>query len=255
MYPTLFTVSAIPVQSYAIFVLLAFVVAWRVRKTELARLGHRKWPGYHWVLVGALVGAVVGAKLGMFMFEPTLRIDQMLSLDFTGKTVVGGLIGGYLGVELAKKRVGITQSTGDAFAVAVPLAQAVGRVGCLLNGCCYGTVFSGAWSMKLDEISRHPTQIYESILLLLLAAWLWSIRQRPAPAGHLFRRYLVGYALIRFSLEFLRGDPSLHWGPLSIVQLVCLAAAVLFGALIIRGERTGYSSEGPGSAPPDPATR
>jgi phosphatidylglycerol:prolipoprotein diacylglycerol transferase len=254
VYPTLFTVGAIPIQSYAIFVLLAFVVAWRIRKAELARLGHRTWPGYHWVLVGALLGAVVGAKLGMFMFEPTLRIDQMLSLDFTGKTVVGGLIGGYLGVELAKKRVGITQSTGDAFAVAVPLAQAVGRVGCLLNGCCYGTAFSGVWSMKLDEVSRHPTQIYESILLLLLAAWLWSIRLRPAPAGHLFRRYLVGYALIRFSLEFLRGDPSFHWGPLSIVQLVCLAAALLFGTLIIRGERTRAPSEG-GSTPPGPVTR
>ena len=237
MFPTLFHLGPLPVQSYAVFVALAFLVAWRVRKVELARLGHRSWPGYQWVLVGALLGAIVGAKLGMLMFEPTLRIDRMLSLDFTGKTVVGGLIGGYIGVELAKKRVGIKASTGDAFAVAVPLAQAVGRVGCLLNGCCYGTPSDHAWALPLGEVTRHPTPIYESLLLIGLAAWLWSIRLKPRPAGHLFRRYLVGYALIRFGLEFLRGDPSVHLGPLSVVQLVCLAAAALFSFLIVRGER------------------
>jgi prolipoprotein diacylglyceryltransferase len=221
-----------------VFVALAFVVAWRVRKLELARLGHQTWPGYQWVLVGALLGAIVGAKLGMLMFEPTLRLDRMLSLDFTGKTVVGGLIGGYIGVELAKKLVGIKQSTGDAFAVAIPLAQAVGRVGCLLNGCCYGTPLEGPLAVDLADVGRHPTQIYESVLLLVLSGWLWSIRHKPRPAGHLFRRYLVGYALIRFGLEFVRGDPAVHWGALSVVQVVCLAAAAVFTGLIVRGERT-----------------
>jgi phosphatidylglycerol:prolipoprotein diacylglycerol transferase len=237
VFPILFNIGSLPIQSYAVFVMLAFLVAWRVRKVELARFGHPKWPGYHWVLVGALLGAMVGAKVGMLMFEPTLQIERMLSFDFTGKTVVGGLIGGYLGVEIAKKCVGITQSTGDAFAVGVPLAQAVGRVGCLLNGCCYGTPFSGMWAMDLAEVSRHPTQVYESIMLIVLAGYLWSIRQRPVPAGHLFRRYIVGYASIRFILEFFRGDPSIQWGPLSVVQVVCIVAALGFSTLIIRGER------------------
>ena len=239
MHPTLFHLGAVRIDSYAVFVFLAFVVAWAVRRVELRRLGHRRWPGYHWVLVGALLGAVVGAKLGMYMFEPSLHLDRMLSLDFTGKTVVGGLIGGYLGVELAKKAVGIHGSTGDAFAVGLPLAQAVGRVGCLLNGCCYGTEFGGAWAVRLGDVARHPTQIYESVLLLLLAGWLWRIRLKPAPAGHLFRRYLVGYASIRFCLEFVRGDPAIHVGGLSVVQLVCLAAIGLFAWLIVRGERGG----------------
>ena len=228
MHPVLFHLGPLPVNSYAVFVALAFVVAWRVRKVELDRLKHRSWPGYHWVLVGALLGAIVGAKLGMLLFEPTLQIDRMLSLDFTGKTVVGGLIGGYIGVEVAKKCVGITQSTGDAFAVAIPLAQAVGRMGCLLNGCCYGTPFNGPWAVELGEVSRHPTQLYESALLLLLARYLWVKRLQPAPSGHLFRRYLVGYAVIRFVLEFLRGDPSIQLGPLSLVQIVCVVAAALF---------------------------
>jgi hypothetical protein len=104
MHPTLFQIGSLPVPSYAVFLALAFVVAWRVRKARRARLGHRSWPGYQWVRVGAMLGGIVGAKLGMFMFEPTLRIERMLSLDFTGRTVVAGLIGGYIGVELAKKR-------------------------------------------------------------------------------------------------------------------------------------------------------
>jgi len=237
MHPVLLQLGDLPINSYAVFVALSFGVAWRIRRAEVVRLGHRSWPGYPWVLVGALLGAIVGAKLGMFMFETTLRIDRMLSLDFTGKTVVGGLIGGYVGVELAKKKVGITESTGDAFAVAVPMAQAVGRIGCLLNGCCYGTASSLPWALPLADVTRHPTAVYESVLLVGLAAWLWSNRLKPRPAGHLFRRYLVGYATIRFVLEFFRGDPSNHLGPVSIVQVVCLLAVGLFGTLIIRGER------------------
>ena len=237
MHPVLFTLGDLPINSYAVFVALAFGVAWRIRREEVVRLGHRSWPGYSWVLVGALLGAIVGAKLGMLMFEPTLRIDRMMSLDFTGKTVVGGLIGGYIGVELAKKKVGITQSTGDAFAVAVPMAQAVGRIGCLLHGCCYGTPTTLPWAVNIAEGMRHPTPIYESVLLVALSGWLWSIRTKPRPAGHLFRRYLVGYALIRFGLETVRGDPSVVLGPLTIVQCVCLATMVVFGLLIVRGER------------------
>ncbi len=237
MHPVLMRLGELPINSYAVFVALAFVVAWRIRRVEVARLGHRSWPGYSWVLVGALLGAIVGAKLGMFMFEPTLRIDQMLSLDFTGKTVVGGLIGGYIGVELAKKKVGISQSTGDAFAVAVPMAQAVGRIGCLLHGCCYGTPSALPWAVPLADSMRHPTPIYESVLLVALSGWLWSIRHTPRPAGHLFRRYLVGYAIIRFVLEVFRGDPAIHVGPFSIVQIVCLLTAAVFGTLIVRGER------------------
>jgi prolipoprotein diacylglyceryltransferase len=237
VYPTLLHLGPLGIDSYAVLVAIAFLVAWRVRKVELARLGHQRWPGYQWVLVGALLGAVVGAKLGMLMFEPTLQLDRMVSLDFTGKTVVGGLIGGYIGVELAKRCVGITQSTGDAFAVALPLAQAVGRLGCLLQGCCYGTPWGGVAAVELHGAARHPTQIYESVLLLALAGWLWSIRHRPAPSGHLFRRYLIGYASIRFCLDFVRGDPSVVLGPLSVVQWVCLGAGSVFGLLVWRGER------------------
>jgi phosphatidylglycerol:prolipoprotein diacylglycerol transferase len=239
--PVLFTLFGVPVGGYAVFVALGFVIAFAIRRVERRRLGFSSDPRHRWVGLGALVGAVVGAKAGMLLFEPLdavgAMLERMASLDFSGKTVVGALIGGYLGVELTKKIVGIRHSTGDGFAVALPVAQGVGRVGCLLHGCCYGVPWDGAWSVFLHGAARHPSQLYEAVLDLALAAWLWSIRERPRPAGHLFRRYLVGYALIRFVVEFFRGDPVNEWGPLTSVQWICLAAAAGFGFLIWRGER------------------
>lgn len=244
MLPVLFTVGGISITGYAVFVLAAFGVGLAVRRSEARRLGQVRWPGYHWVGVGALLGAVVGAKLGMVLFLPSEQLQRVLfaitEADFSGKTVVGGLAGGYLGVELAKKLVGIHVSTGDAFAVALPLGQAVGRVGCFFNGCCYGTPSSLPWSTQVAGALRHPTQLYEAALDLLLAAGLWHVRLRGYPNGHLFRRYLVGYAAIRLGLEFVRGDPGVSLGPLSAAQWVCLAVMVVFGVLLWRGERVSH---------------
>lgn len=236
MLPTL-SLGPLNLPTYALAMLAAFGVALSIRRREAARLGHVKLPGYRWVAIGALLGAAVGAKLGMVLFTPLSAIPDLLaatlSLDFTGKTVIGGLVGGYLGVEIAKAAVGIRQSTGDAFAVALPVGQAIGRVGCLLHGCCYGAPWDGPWAIG----GRHPAPLYEAGLDLLLAAWLWRQRRRPLPQGHLFRRYLVGYALIRAAVESWRGDPHLWVGPLTLVQAVCLLAAAIFSALIWRGER------------------
>lgn len=237
----LFTVFGVPVGAYAFFVGLAFVCAFAIRRVEKRRLGFADDPRQRWVGLGALLGAVVGAKLGMLLFEPLAAfgalVQRMASLDFSGKTVVGALIGGYLGVELAKKIVGVTRSTGDTFAVALPVAQGVGRLGCFFHGCCYGAAWDGPWSVWMTGAERHPAQLYEAVLDLLLAAWLWSIRKKPRPEGHLFRRYLVGYAAIRFVTEALRGDPVNHLGPLTSVQVVCLVVIAGFSFLIWRGER------------------
>ena len=233
-------IGPLSVPSYAIAVVVAFVVGGIVRSREVARLGYDRSPGHHWVGLGGLLGAIVGAKVGLLLFEPWTDFQQMLagilSLDFTGKTVLGGIAGGYLGVEVMKRVVGVTFSTGDGFAVALPLGQAIGRLGCFANGCCWGAETSVPWAVELHGATRHPVQLYEAGLDLALVALLWSWRDRGWPAGHLFRRYLVGYACIRFVLDFVRGDAQLLLGPLTAVQWFCLAAALCFTALIVRGE-------------------
>lgn len=227
-------------RSYGVLLVIAFLVTLAVRRFESRRLGYLASAGYRWVGVGALVGAVVGSKLGMVLFEPPAHygelLERMMALDFTGKTVVGGLAGGYLGVEVSKKLVGIRHSTGDGFAVALPLGQAIGRIGCFLDGCCYGRPTTGLLAVTLGGEPRHPVQLYEAALDLLLAVALWSMRNTVRPAGHLFRRYLIGYSAIRFGMEFLRGDPALHLGPLTLVQLACVATILGFGWLVVRAE-------------------
>ncbi len=250
MHPVFFEIGGFQLSAYAVFVCIGAVAALMVRHQEVQRLGYASSAGHAWVGVGALVGAVVGAKLGMVLFEPASSmaalLGRALSFDFTGKTVVGGLFGGYAGVELTKRLVGVTHSTGDAFAVALPLAQALGRVGCLLHGCCWGAVTSAPWAVHLHGADRHPVQLLEAGLLVVLATWLWRIRLRPLPSGHLFRRYLVGYAVIRFVMQLLRADPVRVIGPLDAVQWLCLLAAVGFSWLIWRAERGGSSGDDAG---------
>lgn len=243
LYPVI-PLFGLPLPGYGLMVGLGILLGSLVRRQELRRLGYGVQPGHRWVGVGALIGAMFGSKIGMLLFLPAADfqalVEQMLSLDFTGKTVVGGMFGGYLGVEITKKIVGIRESTGDGFAVGVAVAQGVGRIGCLLNGCCFGEHSELPWALSLgDGIPRHPAPLYESLLTLGLAAWLWSIRTRPRPRGRLFRYFLIGFAAIRLGMEFLRGDNGWSVGPLTAVQWVCVATIVGFGALIWREDRGG----------------
>lgn len=218
-----------PFSSYAVFAALAFLAAWRIRSAELRRLGMAQDPQMRRLGWAALAGAIVGAKLGMVLFEAGPWLAALANFDLTGKTVVGGIAGGIAAVELAKWRLGIRVRTGDAWAVAVPVAQAIGRIGCLLHGCCAGVASEVPWAVEIGGVRRHPTQLYEAALDVALAGVLWSIRQKPRPAGNLFRLWVVGYAAIRFAMEFLRADAVPQLGPLTWVQIVCVLAFCGYG--------------------------
>ena len=258
MRPVLFTVAGVDVPAYAVFVGAAFVVAVLVRRIEARRLGFDRDPRHRWIALGALLGAMVGAKAGMLLFTPDAVDDLLAALlrfDFSGKTVIGGLAGGFVGVEVAKKLVGVATRTGDAYAIAVPLAQAVGRVGCFLHGCCWGAPSSLPWAVEVHGAARHPVQLYEAGLDLLLAALLYAVRGRGFPAGNLFRRYLVGYAVIRFCMEELRGDPSVAVGPFTAPQVVALLAGGAFAIGIARSERANAIANGAARASDDQRRR
>lgn len=232
MRPILLTLpGGVPVPAYATFVTLGMLCGWAIRRAEVRRLGYTRTPGHEFVGLGALVGAMVGSKLGMVLFAADLAAlwRAALDWDFTGKTVVGGIGGAYLGVELTKRIVGVTHSTGDGFAVSVPVAQAFGRVGCFLYGCCPGVPSQSGWAIG----GRLPQQLYEAGADLGLAAALWTLRRGPRPAGWLFRYYLAGYASIRFVLEFVRDDVGPRW-LLTPVQWVCAATVVTVGVARMR---------------------
>lgn len=227
---------------YAVFVALALLVGGWIRSVEMRRVGLPRDFRHTQVALGGLVGGVIGAKVLMILYvTPDLwwaNLVEMARFDFDGKTVLGGLTGGYLGVELSKRVVGITHSTGDAYAVALPVGHAVGRLGCLWNGCCFGAESSLPWAVLQHGALRHPAQVYEMGGNLVLAGVLWSVRTRTRVPGELFRLYLVGYAMLRFALDPLRGDAHIAVGPLSLVQLYCVVVAGVFGAWAWRDQRS-----------------
>lgn len=246
MRPTLFEIGAFAVPSYSVLVALAFVVAAAIKRAEERRLGYGHEHGYRFVGVGALLGAVVGSKLGLLLYvRPeawSLGLASGGGLPFDGKTILGALFGGYLGVEIAKRIVGITHSTGDAFAIALPVGQAIGRVGCLLEGCCYGAPSDVSWAVFVRGAERHPVQAYEACLDLGLAIAIAATRSWTLAEGVRFRLFLVGYAVIRFSLDPFRGDERVTWAGLSLPQIACALLAIGFGAsILLRGPRLAHA--------------
>jgi prolipoprotein diacylglyceryltransferase len=187
-----------------------------------------------WVIIGGLVGALLGAK-GLVLLQ---HIDllwqdwrQWLWLILQGKTIVGALLGGFLGVELTKSWIGLTQSTGDVFVYPLLAGTAIGRIGCFLTGLSdrtYGIATHLPWGIDFgDGISRHPTQLYEIIFLAILALGIEWRSRTPYTSGQLFQIYLVSYLSFRFLIDFLKPDFHPFLG-LSFIQLACLIGVIYF---------------------------
>jgi len=184
-----------------------------------------------WIIFGALVGAFLGAKMLAWIESPSEYIGQDWSALLGGKTIVGGLLGGWAGVEVVKKVNGIQASTGDLFVYPLALGNAIGRVGCFLTGLSdhtYGIATTLPWGVDFgDGIRRHPTQLYESIFVLGWAFTLWLItRRHTLPPGVLFRLYLAGYLGWRFLVEFIK-PRELLIGDLSAIQTASLVGMII----------------------------
>jgi phosphatidylglycerol:prolipoprotein diacylglycerol transferase len=181
------------------------------------------------VALAGFVCAILGAKVTQAVFEGAPQ--AALSVSAGGRSLLGGLLFGWLGVEVAKRRLGIRRSTGDLFALALPAGEAVGRIGCFLNGCCYGAETDGPLAVWQHGAMRHPAQIYSSVASMLLFGFLLWMRPRVRIEGELFRLYLVGFGAFRFGLEFLRWRESTVFG-LSLMQWSCLEL-IVYGTLWI----------------------
>jgi phosphatidylglycerol:prolipoprotein diacylglycerol transferase len=182
------------------------------------------------ILIGAFCGAMIGSKLPFVLSDwEGLRSGAAWFSD--GKTIMFGLVGGYAGVELAKAILQIRVKTGDTFAVPVPLAVAVGRLGCFRAGCCYGTPTSLPWGVDFgDQVLRHPTQLYEAAFHLSAAFVLLWLLRKGLFRGQLFKLYLIAYFVFRFFTEFLRPEPRL-WLDLTGYQWAALALVPTFALL------------------------
>ncbi len=183
------------------------------------------------VYLGGLCGAFIGAKIVYLLAEGWMHFggENMWLHLATGKTIVGALLGGYGGVELCKKLMGYQSVTGDWFAVIAPVGIILGRIGCLLHGCCLGNVCAAAWYSIQDAagVDRWPAVPVEILFnLMFLAAVLLFLRPRRILVGQQFHVYLIAYGLFRLVHEAVRATPKV-FGPLSGYQLACVVMIVL----------------------------
>lgn len=224
-------ISLSPVFIHTILEVLAYtfgtqVFLWQRRKLGLASLTDKDQT--LWVIVGAALGAALGSKLAFWIEDPTAAFSNFPDWRhlLQGKSIVGGLLGGLLGVEISKKLVGQTRSTGDAFVLPLAVGMCIGRIGCFLAGLAdhtYGNGTAMPWGVDFgDGIPRHPTQLYEIIFIVLWTTLILRRKSRLSQTGDSFRLYLSGYLLFRLIVEFIKPIPMVYPLSLSGIQWLCV---------------------------------
>ena len=185
------------------------------------------------IIIGAIFGALLLSRVIAFLEEPFVHYEQGWMALMNNKTIMGGLFGGLLGVELAKLIIGEKQSSGDLFTLPIILGIIIGRVGCFLAGTnefTYGRQTSFFMGMDLgDGLSRHPIALYEVAFLLLLFIGLKRIKKKTKPLenGMLFKIFMISYFSFRFLIEFLKPNTFFVLG-LSSIQLLCLICLIYY---------------------------
>jgi prolipoprotein diacylglyceryltransferase len=209
-------------------------------------------PGRYAVVVGCILGAAVGNKLVYWIEYPHLwpGLSGGLALLLSGQSIVGGLLGGLLGVELAKKLIGSRTSTGDQFVLPLMAGMAVGRIGCFLAGLhdnTYGNPTTLPWGVDFgDGVARHPTQLYDIGFIVLWGGLLLRTRARwAARAGLMFKLYLSGYLLWRLGVDAIKPVPYAYPGQLSGIQWVCLLALACYGPLALHQLLRSHEQKNP----------
>jgi phosphatidylglycerol---prolipoprotein diacylglyceryl transferase len=230
----------VTLQSFGLMMGLGFVVAGLLAAKRLKEIGRPPDWAYEMVFA-ALVGGIVGARLWAVIENWDEAKDDLLGSIFSGSGLVfyGGLLGGAICVlGWAKWRGVLDLKTLDLAAAPLAAAYAIGRIGCQLAGDGdYGEAWDGPWAMAYpdgtvpttDEV--HPTPVYETLAMGLVAVVLWRLRDRFAP-GFLFGLYLILAGLERFLIEFIRRNDAVAAG-LTLAQLLSIAMIAGGTALLI----------------------
>jgi phosphatidylglycerol:prolipoprotein diacylglycerol transferase len=245
MYPEIFRIGNFPINTYGVFLALAFLGAIMVTVRLGGRDGLPKERIYD-LCLWMLLSSLVGSKLLMLITEPEYRDHpaQLFSLDFlrSGGVFYGGLLGAVVSGYFLMRRYKLPWwKTADACAPGIALGNVLGRQGCFSAGCCWGKPTSLPWGVKFTQLGHeitgvpagvplHPTQLYESFaMLIVFVSLLWLHRHRRF-SGQVILAYGLLYAAIRFAIEFLRDDP--RGDLLGLTTLTGLSTSQLIGIVI-----------------------
>jgi len=261
MHPIAFTVGRFTVRWYGLMYVIAIIIAIFLTKREVdrKRLNLKMDDVLDFVLISVPLGIIFARLWYVLFYTDTTGAHyywthpgEIWKIWQGGLAIHGGLLGGALALWIFSKWKKVSfWGFADAVAPSVILGQALGRIGNFLNGDAYGiktyahppfgVVFppgtpAGQYARRtppFDTMRLHPAMLYEMVgdLIIFALIWWW-LRKREHKDGFIVSFYLVAYSLVRFIVEFFRGD-ALVWGPVRIAQAVSLLLIAVFGWFII----------------------
>jgi phosphatidylglycerol:prolipoprotein diacylglycerol transferase len=252
MHPIFLKIGPVEIRYYGIMIALAFIAGTLLGAREARRKGfdpNHVYDMLFYVLVSSIVGArlyyVLFSDLSWFLSHPF----EIIAIWKGGLALHGGLIGGFLaGVWYCRKHGVPVLPFADVMTPSLILGQAIGRMGCTLNGCSYGRPTDLPWAVTFEDpdslaplgVPLHPTQMYELSIDLLFFGILWAIRKRTVFEGQLFSIYLMGYGVIRFVIEYFRGDSLLFFGLMPVAQAISIGIVITGVFLHLYLTRNGH---------------
>ncbi len=239
-FPVNIRFGSFEISSHLVFELLAYTIGFRYflwlrkKNSDTITNDHRMV-----LLIAAATGAFVFSRLIGFLENPDSWKDEFSLQSFFGnKTILGGLFGGLLAVELCKKTMGITKSSGDLLTYPLLLAMIIGRIGCFLAGLedgTYGVESSLPWAIDFgDHVRRHPTNLYEILFLIMLWIFIRMVESKYKFAdGARFKIFLSGYFVFRFFVEFIKPAYRFDFG-LSMIQITALVGILYYYKIFLK---------------------
>lgn len=237
MYPILFRIGDFPVTSYGVMLVLAFIASGWIVALEWKRRGWDPSAAQD-IALSAMLGGILGSKLYWALDHWSLFSADPVGTLFSrgGFTYLGGLFGGIAAVVafIAIRKWPMGKAV-DSCALAVPVGNILGRVGCFLVGDDYGRTTDLPWGIAFPEGSPpttesvHPTQLYEIGFTIPIFAFLWWQRTKDLPDWFLFSEFCFLYGIQRFAIEIWRINPEVALG-LTAAQWISLALVVGGGA-------------------------
>ena len=249
MHPIAFYLGSLPIHSYGVMVALAFLAGlWtatrRCARENLSRedIGDVTL----WLMVGGVIGARTVYVVTYWEEFAGGPLSEIFMIQHGGLVYYGGLIGAILAamITMRVKRMPLWK-TADVLAPSIALGNAIGRIGCLLNGCCYGRACSLPWAIRFPDghptggAPVHPTEIYDTLLNLGLYGFLAWLFRRKKFDGQIFATYLLCYAVTRSIVEMFRGDYTAghqHFGltPAQLISVPIFCSGLILAVLLSR---------------------
>jgi phosphatidylglycerol:prolipoprotein diacylglycerol transferase len=230
MFPIIFQIGPFPVYAYGLALALAVLVCTSLLSRDAQKVGIAQE-----VIVDLVFWCVVGGILGARLFYIFLNLPffveapwEIPQLQKGGLAWQGGLIGGFLSgfLFVSRKRLSFIQLL-DLSAPYLALGQAIGRVGCFLNGCCVGRHAEWGIFFPVHQDILIPTQLFETAFLVLVFFLLKFYQKKLHQTGQVFTVYLMLASILRFVIQFYRDDYAPDFVLLSVYQWMCIGFFIL----------------------------